>query len=95
MLIYSLPKQTELYLGLCTSAFLPFFAVTIVLFPLLTGRGGAVSVIMVKAIPQAFTMFEFTPVVITGAWRLLDQINKMKFIRWHLDFSIPDDLRAT
>lgn len=57
------------FLGLCTSAFLPFFAVTIVLFPLLTGRGGAVSVIMVKAIPQAFTMFEFTPVVITGAWR--------------------------
>lgn len=95
VLIYSLPEQAELYLGVCTSVFLPFFAVTIVLFPLLAGRGGAVSVIMVKAIPQAFTMFEFTPVVITGARRLLDQRNRRNVIRTHLDHSVPNGLRAT
>lgn len=41
---------------------------------------------MVKAIRQAFTMFEFIPVVITRAWRLLDQKNEMKVIRvtWNL-----------
>lgn len=55
----------QLYLGLCATVFLPLFAVLVVLFPLLAGRGGTIRVIMVKTIPQAFAVSEFTPVVIT------------------------------
>lgn len=64
----SVSEQCDLWqpnLGSSTSVFLPLYAVIVVLFPLLAGWGGTESVIIVKTIPKAFTMSEFTPVVIT------------------------------
>lgn len=60
----------QLYLGLAASVFLPLCAVIVVLFPLLAGWGGTVGVIVVKTIPQAFAMSEFTQIDITGPGRL-------------------------
>lgn len=45
----------------------------VVLFPLLARWGGTISVIVVKTIPQAFAMSEFTPIVITGPGWLYEQ----------------------
>lgn len=70
LLCHSVPLTLlQGFLGLGASVFLPLSAVTVVLFPLLAGWGGTMSVIMVKTIPQAFAVSEFTPVVVTGSGR--------------------------
>lgn len=73
-----------MHLGICTSVFLPIFAVLVVLFPLHTGHKGAIRVIMVKAIAQAFTMFVFTPVDITRAGWLVDQRKRSSDGIWNI-----------
>lgn len=58
---------TALQCFLCFDAlvFLPLSAVFVVLFPLLAGWGGTMSVVVVENIPKAFAVSEFTPIVIT------------------------------
>lgn len=67
LLCHSVPlTPLQGFLGLYAFVILPLSAVMVVLFPLVAGWGGTVSVIVMKTVPQAFAMSEFTPIVITG-----------------------------
>lgn len=74
LLCHSVPfTLLQRFLGLSAFVFLPLSAVVVVFFPLMAGRGGTVSVVVVETIPQALTVSEFTPIVVTGPGRLYGQ----------------------
>lgn len=64
----------DFYLGLSIMSLLPFSTDFVVVLPLLTGWDRTKSVVLVKSIPEAFAVLEFTPVVITHS-RGLTKIN--------------------
>jgi len=71
------------YLWFGGFVFLPLSAGVEVLFPLLAGRRGAVGVVVVKTVPEAFAVSKFTPGIVARSRRLHGQTRSERYV-WTL-----------